>query len=1044
MNVRRSVHLWSAVVLGVLVSSGHHVAADECDPIECTPPGTPGPNTFTLEETWSGGSEGRIAILVHDLVYNQAQYPFTVPALQQFGGDLNTNGGHPVVLYSVAGTEDFIRGELWKLYAEENSLSGAVLVGGVDYARFEVLSGEDYACWPTDAFYMDLDGARDDADTNGLYDSWEGSQAEIWVSRIKVDNLPFLLSCAPPGSVQSKQDYILSQYFARNHEHRIATLPSAGFDRPFDPGETTLVYDNGLKDAECAGVDSIKQAFMSCDCDDSPSETEYREALQASPSRNYLVRIIAHGGPRSHALQGAEEGWVDYSWYIDAAPNVVAFDMENCYTCMFSEENCLGGTICLNPASGTVIVVGKTNESAANPKTPMWKAVGAGQSIGEGFKAMFNVSGSTPEPQRLAWVLLGDGSLKPIPTVWTGEAEDDTWSSPSNWENPTGQAVVPGQYEHVQIDPDDVPSHEIQVDVGSVTYPHYIWGLVIKDSADDLTLAVEANRYLWPRGSFTAESGADCLVSMAMGSGLVLERADLENVDVTMTYDESQPPDLVVAGVITDGTVIGNNGKVDAGSIDTCDVTVGDDGEVTVERAIANSAFSVSTDGLVVAGSIQKGAGGSQEWTLNQARLEVDGTNCYVGDDWTISGVATGQTYSAEIGSVQGSEESGIAFTLQDGAKVDFRYNCTFPGSSEGFEPQHKLVYGSGENELGGGVQEVLLNADPSVMYFGDYTVIRAKDSQEGNALNLDLRCELHIASKFEYERVCEGWDTRGVDITVQPVWADRPPYQAQYIELISPEFGDWYQGEPLAFLDVPCHGAFRDLTIPAWSGEPREPPLSPLMVDAYDNSAIGWPWGATGFFRNVAVGAGRTLAFKDGCGRIHYTGSRTIEGTIHYWEEHALEPMVVTEETHPSIDDLIMLVVETIYGDWNGDCTITNVELADLQTAIAGGPPTYNPLMDYDCDGYLTSAVELPAFLDNMGSQPPCGRGGGDGGGGGESWSESYEGYGDVPGLAAWLTEVLSEEQLKVFVADLAAAAAEFADSPVGQDLAELLSCLE
>jgi hypothetical protein len=203
--------------------------------------------------------------------------------------------------------------------------------------------------------------------------------------------------------------------------------------------------------------------------------------------------------------------------------------------------------------------------------------------------------------------------------------------------------------------------------------------------------------------------------------------------------------------------------------------------------------------------------------------------------------------------------------------------------------------------------------------------------------------------------------------------------------------------------------------------------------------------------FRNVTVGALRTLSFAAGNGVIYYYGTADIDtnATILYWAEGAAEPMVVTDETDPAINELIVRATGTIYGDWNGDCEITNVELAELQRVIAGGSSTYNPLMDDNCDGYVLIPVEGKHFLANMVTQPPCGRGGGDGGGAGagggaEGWSESYEDDADVPGLAAWLIEVLSEEQLEAFVADLAAAAAEFADSPVGPDLAELLFWLQ
>ena len=271
--------------------------------------------------------------------------------------------------------------------------------------------------------------------------------------------------------------------------------------------------------------------------------------------------------------------------------------------------------------------------------------------------------------------------------------------------------------------------------------------------------------------------------------------------------------------------------------------------------------------------------------------------------------------------------------------------------------------------------------------------------------------------------------------------WIDSSVWWAGALryEMISTDFEDSFTGEPVIFLDVPCLGAWRDLTLP---DHERQAAVVTIM-DEWNNADRTMDPGygdgdEVGLFRDVYIGAQRGLRFYGaGDAKLYYYGTRTIDetGKVFLHDE---------EVEGDDIDELIIRAVGTIYGDWNGDCAITNVELAALQQAIAGGDETYNPLMDYDCDGQLTTQVELAAMLDNMTEQPPCGRGGGDGGGGGESWRESYEGYGDVPGLAAWLTEVLSEEQLKAFVADLAVAAAEFADSPVGQDLAELLSCLE
>ena len=583
----------------------------------------------------------------------------------------------------------------------------------------------------------------------------------------------------------------------------------------------------------------------------------------------------------------------------------------------------------------------------------------------------------------------------------------------------------------------------------------------------------------------------DCEVEVGQNCDINISTGVVDDCDVNVG-----PNGLVTAGDIYGSVFDGMVGNVDAeGIISNCEFGVATNGHVTaggiwscgfnvvegivnVDAMIYNSEFvlgqdshvtadvinhcrfEVGTNGLVEATGGIPGwptTGKEQDWTSDPGTVGAGPSTLW--GSWEFTGG------SATFDRMSANPEYGITMELKDGAQVQIEeilYECpTFPGTYGLDHPQHELVYGPGANQFGGGQGIAPLW---EVMHIGDYTVIRALDEQEGNVLNLDLSCELYIESDFRNDFVYQGWNTTGVDITARPIWSETPYYWYQSIELISPNLAAWFRSQSVVFLDVPCEGAFQDLLIPTpepddWPGPPYDPePGATWAAHWWDNSAIdegaraSWePRGRddsgppeAGVFRNVTVEAGRALTFAEVNGVIYYTGERIIDGTILYWAEGATEPMEVTGETDPKIDDLIVPAVGTIYGDWNGDCAITNVELADLQNAIAGGDETYNPLMECNCDGYLADP-EIAAFLANMTKQPPCGRGGGDGGGaGGESGTESYEGYDDVPGLAAWLMEVLSEEQLEAFVADLAAAATEFADSPVGQDLAELLSCLE
>ena len=199
-------------------------------------------------------------------------------------------------------------------------------------------------------------------------------------------------------------------------------------------------------------------------------------------------------------------------------------------------------------------------------------------------------------------------------------------------------------------------------------------------------------------------------------------------------------------------------------------------------------------------------------------------------------------------------------------------------------------------------------------------------------------------------------------------------------------------------------------------------------------------------YFENVTIGAYRELRFTAGAGLIYYFGDLEWDPTASFFlDGYGLE-------TPASV---IKPVVSSVFGDFNGDCKLTNKELSDLQAAISSGP--YNPVYDVDCDGVLApgnGSPELARFLYNYSHQPPpgCGESLMSGGGGLGMESAAAEGLDDgadsseavdLAGLAQWLAEQISPEDLAAFVAQASATAAEHADDAIGADIAELLSYL-
>jgi hypothetical protein len=115
--------------------------------------------------------------------------------------------------------------------------------------------------------------------------------------------------------------------------------------------------------------------------------------------------------------------------------------------------------------------------------------------------------------------------------------------------------------------------------------------------------------------------------------------------------------------------------------------------------------------------------------------------------------------------------------------------------------------------------------------YVGNRTAISSSGSDPH--LDLSLHCSLPIASDFQH--VASDWNTTGVDVRMDPM----SPGQnfAQRLELISPDLATWYGNQSVIFLDVPCTGAFRDLTIEGTEESGIYAAVD--IVNDYDNSAI-------------------------------------------------------------------------------------------------------------------------------------------------------------------------------------------------------------
>lgn len=147
-----------------------------------------------------------LAILVHETLY-----PSIVTSLAQYCSDIETEG-YIVFLQQVSGgtPEDI------KSWVQERYLAGSrgiLFVGDITAAWAEV-SGDQF---PSDLFYMDLDGTWQDTNADGVYEDHTAGTGdmgpEVYVGRIYASTLTY----------DSEADMV-NDYFAKAHAYRTGNL----------------------------------------------------------------------------------------------------------------------------------------------------------------------------------------------------------------------------------------------------------------------------------------------------------------------------------------------------------------------------------------------------------------------------------------------------------------------------------------------------------------------------------------------------------------------------------------------------------------------------------------------------------------------------------------------------------------------------------------------------------------------------------------------------------------------------------------------------
>jgi hypothetical protein len=304
-------------------------------------------------------AEGLVHVFVDSHVYPAIQTNF-----DQFVSDLQTDGYTVSVTQVTTETPVAIRGILRSEYP--SGLVGVILVGDVPAAWMET-SSYYVSHFPTDYFYMDLDGIWNDSDLDGFYDNLSGNLGpEIWSGRI-----------TPSNCIFGDEVKLLNQYFVKNHAYRTGSLSLP--DRAL--GYLELTWYPQIETYLGWVYDDVN--FI--DNEDTTTALHYKYMLQQGYE---WVHLLAHSSPWGSTFFLHNEtygGGSVFSYEMPPLNPQANFVLLNaCSNAKYTETNNLGQSY-LFGSDYVLAVIGETRIMYGDEFQELYASLGTGKNLGESF-----------------------------------------------------------------------------------------------------------------------------------------------------------------------------------------------------------------------------------------------------------------------------------------------------------------------------------------------------------------------------------------------------------------------------------------------------------------------------------------------------------------------------------------------------------------------------------------------------------------------------------------------------------------------------------
>lgn len=338
-------------------------------------------------ENYAGPREpGLVYVMVEPGIY-----PSIASHVDRYMADISAEGYVPELHTEGWRGEVEVKALLQSGY--EQGMKGAFFVGDIPYAMFEIHDdfGEpgNYALFPIELYFMDLDGDWFDIDpNNGFYDTHEDGtgdmEPEIWVGRLYASTITI------DGETEIS---MIQNYFDKNHEYRMGNLSLP---------ERALVF---VDDDWCSWIDYWSECVGyryddRVDIGNPERTTAFEYKWHLGQEKYDWISLYAHSAWYCHALtynDGTQWGYVENYEISNLNPDCHFWNLFCCSAADYTKSDCAGNLAGHYVFARTYsqCALGSTKTGSMLNFEDFYYPISEGAGIGEAFLEWFTLNGET-------------------------------------------------------------------------------------------------------------------------------------------------------------------------------------------------------------------------------------------------------------------------------------------------------------------------------------------------------------------------------------------------------------------------------------------------------------------------------------------------------------------------------------------------------------------------------------------------------------------------------------------------------------------------